>query len=315
MKCLICYKSLDNSEIDYHKKCLTKEFGFKQMPSINIDEKELKRYAKELIEANIAITGVQPKLSLWLEENKQSVCFTLVDNRSNFIIKPQSEVYKYLPENEDLCMHLASECNIQTAKHSLIKLPSGNLAYITQRFDREKDGKIGSEDLCQLTETLTEHKYRGSYEKTGTVICKYSSQPGFDALNYFELILFSFMVGNGDMHLKNFSMLEKLDGSFTLSPAYDLLSTFLVIDNEDEQLSLTINGKKNKIKLKDFDMLAKSLSINEKQKEYIYQKFIKKEKQIAWWIEHSFLPNDQKEKLQNLIDSRLKIFNIQLPIK
>lgn len=310
MKCLICYKPLDKSEMDYHEKCLKKEFGLNQMPLININEEEFKKYAKELIEANIAITGVQPKLSLCLEKSKQNIRFTIVDNKSNFIIKPQSKIYQSLPENEDLCMHLASELNIQTAKHSLIKLSSGNLAYITQRFDREKDGKLASEDLCQLSETLTEHKYRGSYEKTGKVINKYSSQPGFDVLNYFELVLFSFIIGNADMHLKNFSMLENTDNNFTLSPAYDLLSTFLVIDNEDDQLSLTINGKKNKVKLKDFDKLAKSLSLTEKQKENIYQKFTRKEKNIEWWITNSFLPKNQKEKLQNIIDIRLKMFEI-----
>jgi len=310
MKCLICYKPLDKSEIDYHKKCLKKEFGLKYMPSININENELKKYAKELIKANIAITGVQPKLSLWLEESKQNISFTIVDNKSNYIIKLQSEVYQFLPENEDLCMHLASELKIQTAKHSLIKLSSGSLAYITQRFDRIKGKKLASEDLCQLSETLTEHKYRGSYEKTGKIIRKYSSQPGFDALNYFELVLFGFITGNADMHLKNFSMSENMHGNFTLSPAYDLLSTFLVIDNENEQLSLNINGKKNKVKLKDFDILAKNLLLNEKQKENIYHKFFKKEKKLKWWIENSFLPKNQKEKLQNLVDTRIKMLNV-----
>ncbi len=309
MKCLICYKILGKSDTDYHKRCLKKVFGLKQMPSINIDEKEFKKYAKKLIEANIAITGVQPKLSLWLEESKQNIRFTIVDNKSNFIIKPQSEIYRYLPENEDLCMRLASELNIKTAKHSLIKLPSGKLAYITQRFDRQKNEKLASEDLCQLTETLTEHKYRGSYEKTGKIINKYSSQPGFDALTFFELILFSFIIGNADMHLKNFSMIENISGQFSLSPAYDLLSTFLVIENETEQMSLNINGKKNKINLKDFDVLAKSLLLNKKQKENIYHKFLKKEKNIDWWIENSFLPQNQKEKLQNLINTRMIILN------
>ncbi len=310
MNCLICYRPLDKSEIDYHKKCLKKEYGLKYMPSININENELKKYAKELIAANIAITGVQPKLSLWLEESKQNIHFTIVDNKSNFIIKPQSEVYEYLPENEDLCMHLASELNIQTAKHSLIKLPSGSLAYITKRFDREKGKKIASEDLSQLTETLTEHKYRGSYEKIGKTIRKYSSQQGFDALNYFELVLFSFIIGNADIHLKNFSMSENIHGDFTLSPAYDLLSTFLVIDNENEQMSLTINGKKNKVKIKDFGILAKSLLLNKKQTENIYHKFLKKEKKLEWWIENSFLPKNQKEKLQHLVDTRIKMLNV-----
>jgi len=309
MKCLICYKSLDKSEKDYHKKCLKKEFGLNQMPLIDIDETKLKNYAKNLIESNIAITGVQPKLSLWLENSKQNIRFTIVDNKSNFIIKPQSKIYKHLPENEDLCMHLASELKIKTAKHSLVRLPSGNLAYITQRFDRKNDKKLASEDLCQLSETLTEHKYRASYEKTGKIIRKYSTHYGFDVLNYFELLVFNFIIGNADMHLKNFSMIEDFDGSFTLSPAYDLLSTFLVIENEDEQMCLTINGKKNKIKLQDFDILASDLSLKEKQKQNIYQKFIKKEESIKWWIKNSFLSENHKEKLQNLIDIRMKILN------
>lgn len=307
MNCLICYKSLGETEVDFHTKCLKKEFGLKQMPAINIDEKELKKHAKELIEANTTITGVQPKLSLWLEESKQNLRFTILNNRSNFIIKPTNEAYPFLPENEDLCMHLASELNIKTAKHSLVRMPSNNLAYITQRFDRIKDEKLASEDLCQLTESLTEHKYRGSYEKTGRTIRQHSSQPGFDALTFFELLLFSYIIGNADMHLKNFSMLENSDGNFVLSPAYDLLSTFLVIENEPEQLSLTINGKKNKIKKTDFDMLAKSLSLTEKQRDNSYKKFIGKKDKIEWWIQNSFLPNNQKEKLQDLINARIEI--------
>ncbi|MBL1278708.1 MAG: HipA domain-containing protein [Fluviicola sp.] len=309
MKCLICYKPLDKLEINYHTKCLKKEFGLKQMPLININEKELKEHAKELIEANTTITGVQPKLSLWLEKSKSTIRFSIIDSKSNFIIKPQSEVYQSLPENEDLCMRLAAELNIKTAKHSLIKLPSGNLAYITQRFDRDRNAKLASEDLCQLTETLTERKYKSSYEKTGKTIRQYSSQSGLDALNFFELVLFNFIIGNADMHLKNFSMLENRDGNFTLSPAYDLVSTFLVIDNEDEQMSLTLNGKKNKIKLKDFDILANTLSLSVKQRENIYQKILSKEKSIKWWVKNSFLPENHKKKLQNLIDARLKMLD------
>jgi serine/threonine-protein kinase HipA len=308
MKCLICYKPLGESETDYHKKCLKNEFGLKQMPIIDIDEKKLKKYAKELIETSTAITGVQPKLSLWLEESKQNIRFTIADNKSNFIFKPASEVYQSLPENEDLCMHLASELNIKTAKHSLIRMPSDNLAYITQRFDRVKDRKLASEDLCQLTESLTEHKYRGSYEKIGQTIRKFSSQSGLDTLTFFELLLFSYIIGNADMHLKNFSMSENIDGSFTMSPAYDLLSTFLVIKNESEQLSLTINEKKNKIKKSDFDILAKNLTLTEKQRDNSYKKFITKKEKIEWWVQNSFLPDNQKEKLQELIDKRIKIF-------
>jgi serine/threonine-protein kinase HipA len=288
---------------------VSKVFGLKQMPLIDIDDKKLTSYAKDLIEASTAITGVQPKLSLWLEKSKRNIRFTIVDYKSNYIIKPQSETYEALPENEDLCMHLAYEFGIKTATHCLVKLPSGNFAYITQRFERIGERKLACEDLCQLTETLTEHKYRGSYEKTGKVIKQFSSQSGFDALHYFELVIFSFITGNADMHLKNFSMLEDEDGNFSLSPAYDLVSTLLVIKNESEQMSLTLNGKRNKIKKKDFDMLAKSLSLTEKQKQNSYQSFLKKTDNAMWWIENSFLPKNQIEKLQQVLYTRIKLLN------
>lgn len=308
-KCLICYKSLDKSNTDYHEKCLKKQFGFNQMPLIELDENNLIKYAKDLLEKNVAITGVQPKLSLWLQDNKQNIRFTIIDNKSNFIIKPQSEIFNFLPENEDLCMHLASELGIKTAKHCLINLPSKNLAYLTKRFDRTKEKKLASEDLCQLSETLTEHKYRGSYEKTGKVIRLYSSQSGLDLLNFFERVLFSFIIGNADMHLKNFSMLEDVLGNFILSPAYDLVATFLVIENENEELSLNLNGKKNRINRTDFDVLAKNLGLSEKQKENSYKKYVEKEESIRWWITNSFLPMEQKKILQGLINKRIKIFS------
>ncbi len=308
MNCLLCYESLDESEKDYHQKCVKKNFGLKQMPEMDIDEKKLTAYAKKIIDASATITGVQPKLSLWLEESKKNLRFTIVDDKSNYIIKPQSEIYETLPENEDLCMHLADEFGIQTAVHGLVRLPSDNLAYITQRFDRTDKNKLACEDLCQLTETLTEHKYRGSYEKTGKIIRQFSSQTGIDALRYFELVIFGFITGNADMHLKNFSMLEKDEGYFSLSPAYDLISTLLVIKNESEQISLTLNGKKNKITKKDFDILAKSLLLTEKQKQNCYQSFFNKLDDAMWWIKNSFLPEKQKEKLQQILSTRIRLF-------
>jgi serine/threonine-protein kinase HipA len=306
MNCLLCYKPLPAEEINYHSKCVTKVFGLKRMPKIDIDENKLVDYAKRIIGANKAITGVQPKLSLWLEETKKNIRFTIVDDKSNYIIKPQSETYMSLPENEDLCMHLASEFGIEVAKHGLIKLKSGNLAYLTKRFDRYGEYKIACEDLCQLSESLTEHKYRGSYEKTGKIIAQYSTQPGLDVLNYFQLILFCFITGNADMHLKNFSMVEKMDGTFCLSPAYDLVCTHLVIKNETEQMSLNLNGKKNKISKKDFDILGLNLQLTEKQIENCYKSFFDRFDRIQWWVENSFLPTAQKTALTKLISKRIE---------
>lgn len=310
MNCLICYKPLDKDEIDYHAKCVIKTFGLKQMPTIDLDGKKLITYAKIIIGANTAITGVQPKLSLWLDESKKSIRFTVIDDKSNYIIKPQSETYQSLPENEDLCMHLAEIFGIETAKHSLIRLPNGELAYITQRFDRKNENKLSCEDLCQLSETLTEHKYRGSYEKTGKIIKQFSTQSGLDTLHFFELVVFSFLSGNADMHLKNFSMFEKTEGQFSLCPAYDLISTMLVIKNEPEQMALTLNGRKNRISKKDLEALATNLSITQKQVENSFHSFSEKLTTAIWWIENSFLPKEQKVILNKTVTNRINLMSM-----
>ena len=308
MKCLICYKALNIDETDYHSKCITKIFGLKTMPEINVDANNLKDYAKKIIGANNAITGVQPKLSLYLEQTKTNIRFTIVDNKSNYIIKPQSASYLFLPEIEDLCMHMAAEVGIKVAEHCLVKLKNGKTAYLTKRFDREKSNKIACEDLCQLSETLTEHKYRGSYEKVGKTIHQYSTQPGFDLLQYFNLVLFSFITGNADMHLKNFSMIELEDNLFCLSPAYDLVSTYLVLKAETEQMALFINGKQNKISRKDFDTLGHNLKITDRQIQNSYNVLMNKLERFNWWIDHSFLSLEQKNEFKKLISSRIEIF-------
>ncbi|NVO10782.1 MAG: HipA domain-containing protein [Bacteroidales bacterium] len=279
------------------------------MPEFDIEEKKLSDYAKRIVGANNAITGVQPKLSLWLEKNGKDIRFTIVDDKSDYIIKPQSETYLALPENEDLCMHLAEAVGLEVATHGLVRLGSGNLAYITKRFDRDGTLKIASEDLCQLTENLTEHKYRGSYEKAGQAIRQFSTQSGLDLLHYYKLILFCFITGNADMHLKNFSMLEGKDGAFCLSPAYDLVSTYLVIKNEPEQMSLNINGKKNKLSKKDFDILGSSLQLNEKQIKNCYKSFADNFNKMLWWIDSSFLPIEHKDLLKKIVSIRINLLN------
>ncbi len=309
MKCLLCYQPVAESDREYHPKCAEQVFGVNYIPEIDIDIHYMADYARKIVNAHKGITGVQPKLSLWLAENIRSKRFTIVDETSNYIIKPQSEIFQALPENEDVCMHLADTFGIKTAKHALVRLKDGSLAYISKRFDRNGTFKKACEDLCQLTENLTEYKYRGSYEKTGRTIRNYSSQSGLDALRYFELLVFSFISGNADMHLKNFSMLEEEDGLFILSPAYDLVCTALVIKNEPEQMSLTVNGRKNKISKKDFDALAESLKLNEKQVSNTYRHFSEQEEKALSRIESSFLPKEHKEQLSDMLHARIRLFN------
>jgi serine/threonine-protein kinase HipA len=308
MKCLYCYQPLnEDNHQDFHESCAKKIFNSPTPPIIDFDLKQLEQLAKQIIINSIALTGVQPKLSLNLVRNKNELSrLTIVGLYGDYILKPPSVNYAELPENEDLTMHLAELINIKTAKHSLIRLKSGELAYLTKRFDRKDGKKIAVEDYCQLSENLTEHKYRGSVEKIGKLTHKYAGNKGYESQRLFELILFCYLTGNADMHLKNFSLMENELAEFELSPAYDLLSTALVILEDKEETALTINGKKSKLQKKDFDALALSLQIKSKALEKIYSKF---KKVLPAWKEliiKSFLSNSSQTKYINLIETKHK---------
>ncbi|MDR6564662.1 MULTISPECIES: HipA domain-containing protein [unclassified Arcicella] len=304
-KCLYCYQDLADSERDFHPKCAKKLFGVSAVPEIAFGKEELQEMARKLIITSIAITGVQPKLSLDLEKiDTRHRRFTIVGLQGDYILKPFSDDYPQLPENEDLTMNLAALCDIKTAEHTLIRLISGELAYLAKRFDRKKGKKIHVEDLCQLTETLTEHKYRASMEKVGKTIKKFSTNAGLDVISFFEISVFCFLTGNADMHLKNFSLMSNEMGEIQLSPAYDLLSTKLAMPQDAEEMALTINGKRNRLKKTDFDILASTLGINEKAKDNIYKKFSLKIPLMLAKISESFLDEKSKQLYKDLINNR-----------
>lgn len=304
-KCLYCYKELNADETDFHKACSKRFFGSATPPLLTLNKDQLEALAKEIIVKSVAVTGVQPKLSLQLEKTKnEAPRLTLVGLYGDYILKPSSEQYPCLPENEDLTMHLAEVAGIRTAAHSLIRLSSGELAYITRRFDRLNGQKIAVEDFCQLTETLTEYKYRGSVEKIGKLVRQFTTNKGYELQRLFELVLFCYLTGNTDMHLKNYALIENSLGQYELSPAYDLLSTLLVLSDEEES-ALTINGKKNRLKRTDFDSVAKSLQINEKTVITIYQRFAKILPTWQQWIERSFLSTEMKKQYSDLIIAKL----------
>jgi len=306
-KCLYCYQLLIENEQDFHSYCAKKIFGTTITPVIDFDLKQLKELAQQIVAKSVAVTGVQPKLSLDLKKDKgESPRLTIVGLHGDYILKPPTKYYPELPENEDVTMHLAELVKIKTAKHSLIRLSSGELAYLTKRFDRKNGEKIAVEDFCQLSENLTEHKYRSSIEKIGKLIHQFTSNKGFEVQRLFELVLFSYLTGNADMHLKNFSLIENNFNEYEFSPAYDLVSTVLVIPEDKEESALTINGKKNKLTLNDFNSLAASLNINEKSLKSIYNRF---HKALPIWldfIQQSFLSNGMKENYIEIIQSKHK---------
>lgn len=309
-RCLYCYQPLEHNETDFHSRCSKKIFGTTIPPILPYSKADIESLALEVVRSQVTITGVQPKLSVDLEkETNEKKRFTIVGLWGRYILKPQTEQYANLPENEDLTMHLARLAKINTVPHSLIRFNDGSLAYITKRIDRDKKGnKIPMEDMCQLLEKLTEQKYKGSHEQIAKKIVELSAYPVLDLINYAEILLFCYLTGNADMHLKNFSLYKKIRES-TLTPAYDLLSTKLVIPEDTEELALTLNGKKRKLKKSDFDHLLKTLKVEDKVIENIYDKF---RKVLPLWydfIDISFLPTQMKSDYKLLIESRSSILN------
>lgn len=312
-KCLYCYKQLGEQEIDFHPTCSRKIFGSKIPPLLPYTEDQMFELADKVIKNHITVTGVQPKLSLNIEgvsDKDKPQRFTIVGLWGGYILKPPTKQYQSLPENEDLTMHLAELSGIKTVPHSLIRMESGSLAYITKRIDRVNGKKIHMEDMCQLTEKLTENKYMGSYEQIGKAITKYSANPLLDIINFFEQLIFCFLTGNADMHLKNFSLIKQNGNEYILSPAYDLVSSALVVKEDYEDLALTLSGKKKKIKKKEFIKAMELFKLEERVIINIFNKFRKSIPKWLVFIENSFLQEETKIRYKELIIEKAKRIEI-----
>ncbi len=295
--------------MNYHPACAKKFFGTALLPALELNDELLYTLARQTVNQRIAVTGVQPKLSLTLKKNKTKNRLTIVGLWGEYILKPQHHQYKMMPETEDLTMHLARIFKIPVCEHTLMQASDGSMVYLAKRFDRKDRKKIHMEDLCQLSELLTENKYKSSYEKAGKLVAKYCNK-GLDLLNYFDLVLFSYLVGNNDMHLKNFSVLHQPTG-VVLSPAYDLLNVNLVNPKDKEEMALTLNGKKNKIKLADFCSLAETLGINEKVYTNRYKHFSKRAKEVFELIDRSFLSKEMKKTFKQIWKKKQAIFRLK----
>lgn len=306
-KCLYCYKELKEGQTDYHPSCAKKLYGVKTAPVLPYNRSQIGELAKRVVRAQTTLTGVQAKLSLDVNHGQKNEPdrFTIVGLWGRFILKPQTDAYRSLPELEDLTMHMAEAAKIAVVPHGLIRFDDGELCYITRRIDRQPDGsKTAMEDMCQLSERLTEYKYKGSYEQIAKLIKKYSAVPQLDLVNFWEVVVFSWITGNSDMHLKNFS-LYKTPLGFCLTPAYDLLSTLIVMPQDTEELALTLNGKKRKIKRSDFEKAMTASGLSEKVIQNMANKF---GKAISKWIDlidNSFLPNDMKRDYKRFIIKRV----------
>lgn len=318
MKCLGCGQSLPTSENNsWHKACALDFFGTDQLPELNLSTKSLEQWAQSNVQAGITTPGVQRKMSLHLDLNQRPTRLTLMEYPAGYILKPPSTEYPYLPELEHALLLLANKALIPTVPFGLIQTSTNEVSFITKRIDRAGKRKIPMEDFCQLSGRLSEDKYRSSCEQCGKVIKRFSSKPGIDLTDFFYRILFCFISGNADMHLKNFSLYNpslntlnnqsgKSYNQWILAPAYDLLPTNLIIPDDQEESALTINGKRSKLQYKDFHHLGKSLDLPDKVILNLVNQLHTRFPLIVEELEHTFLPDPLKHQLKVLMETRLQ---------
>ena len=311
-KCLFCYRELEEGQVDFHPNCARKFFGSQTAPILPYTRDNMSELARQVIRTSASVTGVQAKMSLDVDrggKNEPSK-FTIVGLWGKYIFKPQSAKYPCLPELEDLTMKMAEVAHIRTARHTLIRLADGELGYLTLRMDRGQHGeKISMLDMCQLTNRLTEHKYYGTYLQLAETIKKYSSAPMLDVQRFWEVVLFSWITGNSDMHCKNFSLLDSGNGEYVLSPAYDLLAVLLADPQDTEEMAMTfsVGGDKNGFDRNTF-MTA---FIRSGIPSTVANKIIERMKSfLPKWevlIDQSFLPDKMKSNYHLLLNKRIEL--------
>jgi serine/threonine-protein kinase HipA len=285
-----------------------KFFGTPKPPEVKYSLDQMDELARNVVERSISVPGVQPKLSLSLvreaRDNSDTRLTVVGALGGRYILKPPSDKFADMPENEHVTMRMAESFGIRVVPSSLIRLSSGELSYITRRVDRSEAGaKIHMLDMFQITEAFD--KYRGSMEKVGKALSDFSSNPLLDKTFYFDLATFSFLTGNNDMHLKNFSMIERASG-WGLSPAYDLLNVAIVFPEDTEELVLTVAGKKKKLKREHFEQLGAGMGLTPKQIKGTFNRMVKNKPKAFNRIDRSFLSRDMKIAYREVLEKRYK---------
>ena len=303
--CLCCGKPIEEGL--WHSHCIKRFFGGDQLPEINFAD--IEQMAVHQLSESRGVAGVQEKLSLHIERNRgERPRLTIFGYPSGYILKPQSGKYKQLPEYEQTAMLLANLCGIQTVPHGLIPINDGReLAYITKRIDRDGVKKIHMEDFCQASETTTEMKYRSSYEACAALIDQFSKYALLDKVKFFSVLYFSFVIGNSDMHLKNFSFItDEQTGSLSLAPAYDLLPTKIILPSDHEDLGMLLNGQKYNLHKHDFDAFCAAVGINEIIQRKIMESIDRNVETMSQIIMDSTLNQDGKSRWIKMIAANIK---------
>ena len=284
-----------------NEKIIKEMFNTSELPTIDFSLQDVSLKAQKST-GKLSISGVQPKLSMKFDKKNNSLIS--VAEGGEYILKPQTAAFANIPENEQCCMDIAAEFNINVPPHCLLPLKDKSWAYIVKRFDRESGLKIHEEEFFQILGPGD--KYKGSVEQIGRKLKEISTAPGYDVQLFFERVVFNFIIGNGDAHLKNYSIAYRDKETIRLTPAYDIVCSKLVIPDEEDS-ALSINSKKNGLKRDDFDKLAEYLNIPIKIR---YEKFEKSLTLMEPIIKNSEIKEEVQEQFINIINERLSRMNI-----
>lgn len=293
--------------INYSDKQLKAMFGKSVRPSISISLEQISAEAQKLA-GKLSISGVQPKLSVRLEGDK----LLPVARNGQFILKPQTQEFAQLPQNEYLCMQMGNRFGLNTAMSLLLELADGSPAYLVKRFDRFKKGNRMEKLACEDTHQILggPDKYAGSHTQIAKVIRDYCNFVPLELQRFYEMTIFNFAIGNGDAHRKNFSLLTNQKGVIALSPAYDLVSSRLVIPEEAEEMALTLNGKRNRLKRSDFLAFAESMGIETVYAECKIDELLALSNEFTDMISKSALTVQLQERFLEIITQRLNRLSI-----
>ena len=293
--CFSCGRQIENNK-EMHDSCVKRLFNVNYIPKIDLSLNEIAIKAQEMA-GKLSISGVQAKLSMKLDKGSKELISTA--DGGEFILKPQMKTFEQIPENENLCMSIAQYIGIEVPPHALMKLKDDSYAYIVKRFDRRNGGKINQEDFCQVLNISTINKYLGSIEQIANKLKNISEVPGLDIQHLYERALFFFLIGNGDAHLKNYSINYTDMNDIRLSPAYDIVSSKLVISGERDS-ALTLNGKNNDLTINDFSAFSDNFDIPQK----ITDNILIKKDLFFDLISDSRLTRDFKDRLSEIVSER-----------
>ena len=283
------------------KKTDRRLFDVPWQPSIPFGLNDFQSQVSQVVARNpMSISGVQKKASVVLNHKTRQL--EIVSIGGTHILKPEAEQYPQIPQVENLCMNMAEQAGIEVPAHGLLPMKDGSLCYVVRRFDRLSDGtKTGQEDMKQILGAVD--KYQGSLESIGKKLLQHAANPGLEVISFYERVVFCFLIGNGDMHLKNWSMTERKDRQNHLTPAYDLLSSKLYFLEESES-ALTLRGKNSRLDRADFEALAEYLKIDAKAARSSLHRLLEMQELFQKMIQESDLHAERKASLSAILSER-----------